>query len=65
MKVEQKIKTCTDKAATLSNDAATKQINSLNKICNSLISQIQNKRDEWRNEESKKPADNLLKISAI
>lgn len=49
--VEQKVKTVSEKAATLSNDASTKQINALNKSCTSLCTNIQNRREEHRNEE--------------
>ena len=40
-----------DKAANISADATTKQINALNKTCSSLCSQIQSRREEHRNEE--------------
>jgi len=51
MDVESKQKTVADKAANISADAATKQITALNKICNSMILLVQNKKDEWKNEE--------------
>lgn len=53
IEVERKIKSCRDRAANLSADATNKQINLFNKICNNLSSIIQNKREEWKNEESK------------
>lgn len=53
MDVERKVKGFRDRAATVSADATTKQINQFNKICSALYTQINNKRDEWRNEDSK------------
>lgn len=52
MDVEKKIKQGTSKAATVSSDTVTKQINNFNRICSTVSSTIQTKREEWRNEES-------------
>ncbi|KAK7502260.1 hypothetical protein BaRGS_00006624 [Batillaria attramentaria] len=54
--VEEKIQTLSNKAATISTETNTKQLNSLNKITSNLLDIINSAKDEWENDASQKGA---------